>query len=368
MSRLRGDPDVVIVFASSQHDPVQVLDGLWTVLPSQTQLIGCSSHSEISSEQALSGSVTAMALQLGDVESAVFELHDIDHASPTASVDAGYALGEQLRAFGPDFVMVLPDGIKLNSTKLVASLKQTLDSRCPIVGGVASDDLSFVRTCQFFNHDVFTDGVVALALRGPLRVTTVAKAGFQPLGKARTCTKVENDNLILELDGQSALELYKDFLGPEITERPDIGIEFPLAVITASGADYMVSDERSQVIRVVRRLDNERGALQCGGDVYEGAKIRMTRASKTDLIEAARLAAAEAMAAIERASFGLLFNCAGRKIILGARYRQEISVAFQELPVQLPRIGFYTFGEIAPVNGEVSYHDETFTMALIEMP
>jgi hypothetical protein len=230
---------------------------------------------------------------------------------------------------------------------------------------VASESLQFVRTFELFDREVIDGGVVALALRGPVTVATAARAGFQPVGVTRTCTRVEDDKVILELDGASALGLYKHFLGPNIADRPNIGTEFPLAVIEGAGADYMLSDERYQVIRVVRMLDETRGALLCGGDVYEGARIRMTRATKEDLVAAAESAAAQAARALPSAELALLFNCAGRKLVLGGRYREEIRAAFTALGTRVPKIGFYTYGELAPVEGTSMYHDETFTLALV---
>ena len=154
-------------------------------------------------------------------------------------------------------------------------------------------------------------------------------------------------------------------LGPGVAARPNIGIEFPLAVIQRTpGGDYMSSDERAQVIRVVRQLDEERGALLCAGDIEEGVKIRMTRGNKEDLIAAAKQAIEQGIAAMPDAQLAFLFNCAGRKLVLGARYRDEIAAAFESLG-EVPRIGFYTYGELAPVDGTNMYHDETFTLALV---
>ena len=185
------------------------------------------------------------------------------------------------------------------------------------------------------------------------------------MGTTRTCTAIDGDRVILELDGQSALELYRSYLGSSVAERPNIGIEFPLAMIERAGGDYMESDERSQVIRAVRELDETRGALVCSGDVYEGARLRMTRASKDDLIEAAAAATTQALQELPQAQIALLFNCAGRKAVLGSRHHEEVAAAFRILGPEVAKAGFYTYGEIAPVADTNMYHDETFTLALI---
>lgn len=360
LAQLGAPPDLVLVFATSRHEPARVLEGLWSRLPASTRLLGCSSFAEIGDRDALSGSVTAMGIDFDRVEWELFKLDAVGESS-----EAGKVLGERVRGFDPKLVVVLPDGMAVNSAKLVRSMREVLGEECAIVGGVASESLEFVRTFEFFDREVLEGGVVALALRGPIRVATSARAGFQPVGVTRTCTRVEDDKRILELDGESALGLYKDFLGPTVVERPNIGTEFPLALIEGAGGDYMASDERSQVIRVVRQLDEERGALLCGGDVYEGARVRMTRGTKEDLIAAAVSAAQEAKAAFPDATIGFFFNCAGRKLVLGARHHEEIRAAFEAIGTELPKIGFYTYGELAPVDGKNMYHDETFTLVLV---
>lgn len=354
-------PDLVLVFASSRLAPERMLAGLWSALPSKTRLCGCSSYAEIGPEDAHSGSVTAMGICFGDVEWELFKLE----GAVTRSADAGRALGAAMRSWEPALVVVLADGLQVDGEKLVGGLREALAAGTPLIGGVASDDFEFARTFELFDREVIEGGVVALALRGPIAVAPVARAGFQPVGSPRTCTRVEGDKLVLEIDGVSALSLYKEMLGAGVTARPDIGVEFPLAFVVGEGADYMRSDERGQVIRVVRHLDEERGALLCNGAVHEGAKVRMTRATKGDLIDAAVLAMHEAKRAVPNADLALVFDCAGRKRVLGSRYQEEIRAALSALGPDTPVIGFYTYGEIAPANGTATCHDETFTAVLV---
>lgn len=354
-------PDLVMVFSTYRHAPEQVLEGLWSCLPRSARMIGCSSFAEIGAEEGLAGSVTLMGIEFGVVEWQIFKLDDVGGSSD----DAGAQLAGMIQPFDPRLVVILPDGMRANSVKLVRAMQEVLGQECPIIGGVSSEGLEFVRTFELFDREVIDGGVVALALRGPIRVATCARAGFQPVGVLRTCTRVEGGKLVLELDGKSALDIYKDFLGPGVAERPNIGTEFPLAVVNDAAGDYMSSDERSQVIRVVRMLDEERGALLCGGDIDEGAKVRLTRATKEDLIAAARSATEQVTTAMPNAKIAFLFNCAGRRLVLGGRHQDEIAATFSLLGEDVARIGFYTYGEIAPVAGSNMYHDETFTLALI---
>lgn len=357
----RASLDVVMVFVSSRHDPERVLAGMWSRLPATTRLLGCSSFAEIGDEDAVTGSVTAMGLDLRGVELALFRK---SVASRADSRDVGRAFGQELLAFAPALVVMFPDGSVVNSPQLVSGLEEILGGTVPIVGGVSADRIEYASTYELFDREVLRGSVVALALRGPIEVVTTAKAGFQPIGVERTCTRVEEERLVLELDGVSALRLYEEMLGPDIHERPNVGIEYPLAVVVGAGGDYMDSG-RSHVIRVVRHLDKERGGLLCGSDIYEGSRVRITRGAKADLLEAAALAMAEVKQKMPDPDLAFIFSCAGRKLVLGSRYHEEIRRAFESLPAGVPRVGFYTYGEIAPVDGVTRFHAETFTVTLV---
>lgn len=360
LDELGGPPEVVLVFASSELDQRAVLDGMWTRLPKDVRLLGCSSTAEIGAEEALAGSVTAMGFTFGRVQWEVYQLRSIEGDGNTA----GHKLGDMIAPFDPKLVILLGDGLVGNSMKLVDGMQAKLGRDCPIVGGLASENLTFQHTYQLFDREVFEHGAVALALRGPISLATATGSGFQPVGAIRTCTEVVDGKRIMSLDDAPAIEIYKSFLGEDVTRRPGIGIEFPLAIIGTPGGDYMTSDERTQVIRVVRHIDEQTGSLQCGGDVYPGAKVRLTRATKDDLIAAARTCVVQAKAEVPNPAVCFLFACAGRKIVLGGRYQEEITAAFSALG-DTPRIGFYCYGELNPVGGTNMYHDETFTLALV---
>lgn len=356
---LGGQPDLVLLFAAAEYDPRRLLDGLYSKLAPAVQLVGCSSYSEISGREALSGSVTAMGLRTGGLG---FRTLRAEHDRKD-SYAIGRSIGEQARECGAELLVALPDGIYLNSTTFLRGAQDVLGARFPIVGGVAADDLRFERTYQYIGRDVIEGGAVALALQGPLRLATVAQGGWQPIGATRRCTRVEG-KVVLELDGQPALNLYREYLGG-LGRDLTAGVEFPLGVVGVPGRPRR-SDEEILVVRAVQGADEARGGLHCSGDVPEGAEVRMTRASKDDLIRGASDALADVHRRLPSARVALIFDCTGRKIVLGARYKEEIAAAFARLPDDIARVGFYTYGELAPVDGETMHHDETFTAVLIE--
>ena len=53
--------------------------------------------------------------------------------------------------------------------------------------------------------------------------------------------------------------------------------------------------------------------------------------------------------------FILMFNCIAREKLFGARAKEEIAAVMNIIGNEVPLLGFYTYGEQAPLGGEV--HD-----------
>jgi len=360
--RLGAAPDLVLLFASATYDAEAVLGGLRERLPATSSIVGCSSYAEINGEEALTGSVTAMGLRLDALR---FKTALVDDAS-AGSFAVGAALAEQVRDFEPSLFIVFPDGIRMNSTPFLQGIQSVLGERFPIVGGVAADDAKFQRTVEFHDDRVIVGGAVGVALKGEIRVVTAARSGFYPVGAARTATKVEDGKVILELDGAPALNLYKEYLGPHADQLQTAGIEFPLGIVGGIAGRERTEGDQILVVRAIQGVDEERKALLSSGDVPEGAEVRMTRATKDDLIQGAEAATREVKDAMPRARVALFFDCMGRKLVLGARYKDEVKRCMDILGDDVAKIGFYTYGELSPVQGTTLHHDETFTIALLE--
>lgn len=356
---LGGQPDAVLLFSTHAHDPRRLLDGLYRVLDRGAQLVGCSAFGELDGVEAVAGSATAMALRTDGL--GVRALLATDDRKDSFAV--GRALGEQAREFGAALLILLIDAVHLATAPVLAGAQSVLGLDFPIVGGVAADDARFARTFELHNGAAHEGAAVALALRGPLKLATVARRDWRPIGLTHRCTRVEGGRVVLELDGQPALDLYRAYLGEWGRDLATAGAEFPLGIVTDP---TRAGDDELLVVRGVQGYDEARGGLRFLGEVPEGAAVRVLRATKDDLIAGAGEATADLVRRLPGARVALLFDCAGRRLFLGARHKEEIAAAYAHLPPHLPRIGFYTFGELSPVGGRTMHHEETFTAALIE--
>ena len=91
----------------------------------------------------------------------------------------------------------------------------------------------------------------------------------------------------------------------------------------------------------------------------------MTRATKEDVIAGAGYATERVMSSMPGPSLAFFFDCAARKMVLGRRYKQELSSPIEQIGERVPKIGFYTYGELSPVQGVTMHHEVTFTIALL---
>lgn len=353
-------PQLLIAFASTELDPAGALAGLRAGLP-DTRIVGCTSYAEINSSEVLSGSLTAMGLCFDGIEFRTFA-----HTTGTDPFEAGVSFAREVRAFDPNLLLLFPDGLAYNSTRLLLGIQHVLGQKFPIIGGIAADDAKFERTYQFHDDRCLTGAVVGVALKGPIEVATAARCGWRPVGAARTATKVVDGNVLLELDGEPALGIYRQFLGERWAEMPSVAVEFPIGIVGGElGSQRMDEDGEILLLRAIKAIDEERQAIVFGGDLPEGARVRMARANKDDVIAGANAAGEEVAARMPTPSFALVFDCMARKVALGPRYKEEVQHTFARLGPELPKVGFHTFGELSPVGGVTMHHDETFTIALI---
>lgn len=356
LDELGQAPDVVLMFISAAVEPQAVLGGFYSVMPATVRLVGCSSFAEINNEEALTHSVTAMGMRLGPLELRVIR------GEPGPGQAIGEAIAAELKDFEPTLLIVLPDVLTIKIGPLLQGLQAGLGANMPIIGGAPADMGAVVATRQFRDREVFPGGVVGLALKGPLRVVTAALSGYSLFGSERKVTRAAGSK-IREIDGHGALQLYLEYLGPRAAEMGTAMIEHPLGIVKGRGSQP--AEDTALLIRMVYGVDAAEGALVLGNEIEEGTAIRMTRGTRDDLLAAATTACRQVAAGAPTPAAALVFDCISRKLVLGTRYKEEIRGAFADVARGVPRIGFYTFGEVSPVQGVAMHHESTFTVAFL---
>lgn len=115
--------------------------------------------------------------------------------------------------------------------------------------------------------------------------------------------------------------------------------------------------------------DREVGSVAVSGDIPEHSVVQITDASLEDVVSAAQASFSEALANYpgRTPEAALFFSCAWRRQVLGTRTQEEYQAIANSFEQAVAACGFYTYGEIAPLqkNGKPFFHNTTFITLLI---
>ena len=271
------------------------------------------------------------------------------------SFEAGQVLAERLAAPDLALVFVVSDGHYVNGSALAQGFNL-------LTGGLAGDGVRFERTLVGLDALPAEGVIAAVGFYGDrLRVGFGSSGGWAPFGPVRRITRSEA-NVLYELDGRSALALYKRYLGELAEGLPGAALRFPLCIWTPDGDRTLV--------RTILSIDEEQQSMTFAGDVPTGARARFMRASYEDLVDGAAYAAEHGMrdSRIEEAELAICVSCWGRKLVLGQRTEEETEAVREMLGARPVITGFYSYGELAPPESAESceLHNQTMTITLMK--
>ena len=348
------DAQLILVFGAGKilrDDHVRA--GLRARAP-QAKLVGCSTAGEILGTDVSDDGAVAMMISFDSTQvTGVYRQIPASDASDTV----GTELGRAVSVPGLRHVLVLSNGLNVNGTQLVAGIRSELPEGVSATGGLAGDGPRFEDTTIVFDDEVKSDGVVVVGLYGSdLEVHWGSAGGWEAFGPRRKITRAES-NVLFELDGKPALELYKTYLGERAAGLPATGLLFPLELLSEN-------DGEPSLVRTILALDEENQSLTFAGDVPQGRYVRLMKSTIDKLIWGAENAGEMASSPTVQPEMALLVSCVGRRLVLNQRVEEEVEAVLTELENPPGAIGFYPYGEIGP--GGVSHgcelHNQTMTL------
>ncbi|ENY3837911.1 FIST signal transduction protein [Vibrio vulnificus] len=325
-----------------------------------SQVIGCSTAGEIIDNTILENAVVATII--------LFEKSTIHLASAhieegvRTSFNIGVQLGQELSSHKDNLkhVFVLSDGLLINGGYLVEGFRSVLPSDVQVTGGVAGDGEHFSRTFVTSGVKTESGAVVALGLYGEsLDIRFGSRGGWCPFGMERKVTQAK-DNVLYELDDQNALDIYKAYLGDLADELPASGLRFPLEIT--------LPEKNLKLVRTLLATNENDGTITFAGNIPKGVSAKLMRASSDSLIDGARLAASLCHDEENQApTVAILISCVGRKLLLRQLAEDEVEAVHHELGENVVICGFYSYGEIAPIdkNGKSELHNQTMTITTL---
>lgn len=321
----------------------------------KAMLIGCSTAGEIRDTEVSDDSLVVTAV---DFEHTVLRGAMIEIDGAADSFAAGKRLAAALPHAGLTHVFVLSAGLNVNGSELVTGLTQHLPAGITATGGLAGDADRFQETTVLFNETASAHAAVVVGFYGErLQVGYGSLGGWDSFGPERLVTRAEA-NVLYELDGHSALDLYKQYLGEHAAGLPATGLLFPLSIRTPKG--------ETAVVRTILGIDEQQQTMTFAGDIPTGSYARLMKANFDRLIDGAVGAARTSYAAIgkTRAELAILISCVGRKMVLKQRTEEEVEGVRDILGPDAALTGFYSYGEISPFTPQAKceLHNQTMTI------
>ena len=349
------DANLVLVFGG-RH---QLSDGrrfeeIKEQYPNANILVG-STSGEILDTEVHDDTLVLTAIQF---EKTTIEVAKLTQSEIDDSFSGGEVLAKRLLKEGLRHIFVLSDGLKVNGSELVKGFESALPSTVSVTGGLAGDAARFAQTLVGLNGVPEEGSIAAIGFYGnDLKIGHGSQGGWDPFGPERKVTKSKN-NVLYEIDGQSALELYKMYLGDKADGLPGTGLLFPLSIREEEGG--------ASVVRTLLAIDEEAQSMTFAGDIAEGATAQLMKANFDKLIDASVDAAESSSELLDgsNAELAILVSCVGRKLVLGQRIEEEVEEVREVLGNGPAITGFYSYGEVSPIVKSMNceLHNQTMTI------
>ena len=319
-------------------------------------VLGCSTGGEIHGSDVLDESLSLTSLsfdrtRLKSAEAAVANAGD--------SFEAGEKIGKQLAAADLKTIFVLSDGTRVNGSELIRGVRAHAGNKVVITGGLAGDGPRFGTTYVGLNDAPAPGRVAAVGFYGDaIAVGHGSAGGWDVFGPERRITRSKG-NVLYELNGKPALDLYKHYLGDDAKGLPGSALLFPLKV-------FPPDRPHDALTRTIVAVDEKERAMTFAGDMPQGHCAQLMRGNFDRLVEGAADAAHQAVLPLPGDRVAILVSCIGRKLLLGQRICEEVEAVKDVFGDGTALTGFYSYGEVSPhaATDCAELHNQTMTITV----
>jgi hypothetical protein len=251
-------------------------------------------------------------------------------------------------------LFIFPDGLTYDIDHFFAGLEGDLpsDRFLPIWGGGAGNSLYPGKpTYQYCDDEIVSDGISYALLSGEARPAWAIGHSLIPIGAERIVTRSEG-NVIYEIDGKPATEVLKEYLPEDALTEDQDWLRYAISLALSFRAPSYMKDEE-YVVRGVPQLSLTDGSFTVQTEVPEGTSIWFSSRDKEKITTGFDRMAAKIKEQLDGAQPELVFQfeCVTRgKLMFREQEKLQLLKRFrQSVGPDVPWVGFYTIGEIAPV-------------------
>jgi hypothetical protein len=347
-------PDFVFMFASIGYDQRSLL-GVVREATGGAPLTGCSAEGTINADDADESNFSVVVTAISSDE-----LQWTNGIVPGVE-DEPRAVGKQvaqdlLPNLSADAIglFVFPDGLTDYLEPFFAGLEENLpsDRFLPLWGGGAGNNVSVDEpTYQYCDDEVISGGLSYALLSGKAQAGWAISHGLVPIGSARTVTRSQG-NVIYEIDGKPAIEVLKEYLpeGALAEDRDWMRYAVSLA-LTTKAPNYMKDEE--YVVRGVPAVRMGDGSITVQTEVPEGMSVWFSSRDKEKITSRFDRMARQITQQLgdDKPELVFQFECftRGKSLFREQEKVQLLKRLRQSVGPEVPWAGFYTIGEIGPV-------------------
>ena len=251
-------------------------------------------------------------------------------------------------------LFIFPDGLTYDIDNFFAGLEEDLPSErfLPIWGGGAGNNLNLGKpTYQYCDDEVVSDGISYALLSGEARPAWAIGHSLIPIGGERIVTRSEG-NVIYEIDGKPATEVLKEYLPEDALTEDRDWLRYAISLALSFRAPSYMKDEE-YIVRGVPQLSLTDGSITVQTEVEDGTSLWFSSRDKEKITTGFDRMAAKIKEQLDGAHPELVFQfeCVTRgKLMFREQEKLQLLKRFrQSVGPDVPWVGFYTIGEIAPV-------------------
>ena len=329
------------------------------------EVAGCSSMGVIAGETEIeSGHALAVLVFGGDedeIQAKRFFVPTLRGRPAGVATDIATAVRPKLGK--SNLLILFADTYNFEAEATLEALGRELPG-VTIAGGGASEDGSIGETFVFCGDTISSNAVSGMLLSGDFELTLANTIACGLIGTAHRVTAAR-DNIVIELDGRPAYEVFAEAAGPLADDlRRALGYVF-VAIPVYENADTI---ERGQfVVRNIIGASEEHGVIAVAfqpkiGDTI-GFVLRDAERSREDL-KATLDDVNDRLAANAPPAFGLYFNCVSRGSGLYNIPGYDSAYIRRALG-PIPIAGFFTGFEISSLAEQTSLLQYSGVLALI---
>ncbi|MCM8775613.1 MAG: FIST C-terminal domain-containing protein [Candidatus Omnitrophica bacterium] len=353
-----------VLFATADHR-----DHYWRIIKKIRKMTGAKCLVGASAFGVITGNteierrpgIALMTIASDELEATSFLIKNLQENN----YRAGEAVGGHLASSGltPSLLLLFPDTFSFQNYRFFEGFENSY-GYLPMIGGTAAEDGTHEKTFQMEGDQVSFDAVSGIAFQGDFCTEIGTTQSCLPIGEPLQITRAEG-NMIYEMDGRRAYDILLELLShTEMTDPnealQDVFLGIPLRSFQT---DFGKS---SYLIRNIMGVNVKKGMLACASPIETGDFVTFTKRdpqrAKTDLRNMLEDLKERLNPSLPR--FGFYFNSCARGRSLYGEPNVDIHMIRQFFP-QVPLLGFFTYGEFAPLDHVNHLHHYSAVLTLI---